>query len=223
MNGNVTPYLNNITSEHSSQPNYTAMVAASCQPIADLVNSLKSVPGLYDVDLAVGSQLDIVGQWVGVSRYLNVAIPGVYFTLDDANLGFDQGVWRDSSNPATGLTALPDDYYRLAIYTRILNNHWNGSLQDAYALSQILFAPLGYQLFIADYCNLTMSLGIIGGAPTPLLQALFTQGLINVKPAGVRIDSYIFPSNTGPMFALDINNVDFAGFDNGSWATIVTN
>ena len=118
MTADVTQYLALVSSEHSDKPNFNAMLAASVQPSADLAALYTTIPQLYDVDLAVGTQLDTIGQWVGITRALTTPLSGVYFAFDTANVGFDQGVWQGPYDPTTGLTSLPDDMYRLVLKVR---------------------------------------------------------------------------------------------------------
>lgn len=224
MSGNITPFTDNITSEHADKPNFVAMVGQTCQPSADLIELYNQIPLLYDVDVAVGTQLDVDGQWVGVSRYLNTPLTGVYFSFDILGVGFDEGVWLGPFDPITGLTRLPDDIYRILIKVKILNNHWNGSKNDAYTIFNTIFAQLGYSFFIEDYSDLSFNQGLIGPSyPVALVIALLTSGKLNVKPAGIRIRNYIYQSVPGPIFAFDINNSSFAGFDTGGWAIIIPN
>lgn len=224
MAGNITPYLSIITSEHSDKPKYTSMVGQTAQPFADLTALYDSIPLLYDVDVAVGAQLDTVGLWVGVTRQLTAPLAGVYFAFDTADVGFDQGVWMGPYDPATGLVSLPDDYYRMLIKIRILNNHWDGSKDQATTLVNAIFNVLGYQFFIKDHADLTMDMGLIGpGSPSAIVKALLTGGKFDVKPDVVHISNYIYQTVSGPMFAFDLNNSLFAGFDTGAWAQYIAN
>ncbi len=224
MTGSVTPYLGNITSAHADKPNFMAMVGASCQPSADLVAMYATIPLLYDADTAIGAQLDVVGQWVGVNRNLSIPLTGVYFSFDTDGVGFDQGVWMGPYDQVTGLVSLPDDYFRMLIKVRILNNHWNGSKSDAYTLVNAIFSVLGYTFFIEDPSNLTINLGLFGsGPPAALAKALLVSGKFDIKPATIHIAEYIYQSVSGPIFAFDINNSMFAGFGTGGWATVIPN
>ena len=74
----INDYINLITSEHADKSNFAATVALRCQPYVDLINFYQSVTSDYDLDTAIGTQLDVVGQWVGISRYLPVPLVGVY-------------------------------------------------------------------------------------------------------------------------------------------------
>ena len=223
MSGDITPYTDKITSEHDDKPKFFQVVSTSCQPSADLSSIYDLIPGLYDVDVAVGSQLDVVGQWVGVSRNLETPLAGVYFSFDTLLLGFDEGIWKGPFDPDTGITVLPDEFYRLVIKARILNNAWNGSTEDAYTLSNLVFSALGYQIYIEDPSNLTMRLGLIGpGPPAPIVQSLLVSGKLDIKPICVRISEYFYQSAEGPIFAFDINDGTlFGGLDMGSWAIVI--
>jgi len=194
MPGSTYSYTKLITSEHADKAKFMATVSASFQPFADLLDLYSQVPTLYDVDQAVGAQLDIIGQWVGRNRNLSLPIAGVYFAFDTPGLGFDQGVWLGPYDSATGVVSLSDQYFRLLIKSAIMNNQWNGSLADAYLFAGQVFDAFGYSFVINDYCNLTMSLEIQGPAnPPPLVVALLTGGYFDIRPAGILISSYIHP------------------------------
>jgi hypothetical protein len=224
MPGDVTPYTSLITSEYAASPNYMAMVAQTCQPFADIISMYRGAPFRYDVDTAIGTQLDVVGQWVGVDRRVEVPIVDVYFSFDIAGVGFDEGIWWTIGSPEYSVVMLPDDYYRSVIKARILNNHWNGSKEDAYALSDEIFGPLGMTLLIEDHSDLSMSLGLLGTAqPTPLSIALLISGKFDIKPAGVAIRDYFYPYAPGPIFGLgqskDTNVL--AGLGIGYWVQYI--
>lgn len=224
MAGDVSKYTGLVTSQHADKPKFISTVTTSCQPLADLSDLYSRIPQLYDVDVAVGQQLDVVGQWVGVSRELDAPLAGVYFAFDTIDVGFDQGVWLGPYDPVSGLVSLPDDFYRVVIKARILNNHWNGSKEDAYTLANAIFSILGFSLFMEDHSDLTINLGLVGAStPSAMVQALLTSGKFDVKPATIRIVNYLYSSAPGPMFAFDINNSTFGGFDQGSWATVIPN
>ena len=218
----VSTYTNLITSEHADKPNYVNTVALSCQPFVDEYDALNNLD--FDIDTAVGNQLDIIGQWVGMSRYLSEPLTGVYFTLDTGP-GLDSGILIGPFDPTTGLVALPDQFYRALLFSKILNNQWDGTKSGAYAISAALFSSLGYTLFIQDFSNLTMSLGIAGGVPPPIVIAMLVGGLLDIRPATVHITSYIYPSVAEPMFMLDapVSSPHFGGLDSGHFATVIPN
>ncbi|MBC7074652.1 MAG: DUF2612 domain-containing protein [Syntrophomonadaceae bacterium] len=207
-------YTDLITSEHAQKPKFTALVSALTGPMPSMQSALN---GVFDLDVAVGEQLDFIGQWVGISRNLKTPITDVFFSLDIAP-GLDSGIVWTPYTPTQGLEQLPDDQYRLVIRARILNNQWDGSLTQAYAIYDALFAGSALVPFIQDNADLTMYIGLTGAIPDALTLAMLTQGLLNAKPGGVRVLSYVTPSANAPIFALDVQNTSFAGLDSGAIA-----
>jgi hypothetical protein len=221
----VDDYSNLITVEHSDKAKFVSTVELSCKPFVDLQAVISEFNLKYDVDTAVGQQLDVVGEWVGISRLLPIPLTGVYFTLDSGP-GLDSGVLRGESDSLTELSSLPDDIYRVLIYSKILNNHWDGSKTQAYEISNRLFALNGYSLFIVDNCNMTMNVGVVGATTPPVIvQAMLLNHLFDIKPASVKIENYIWQTTSGKMFQFDAQpgNINFGGLDSGHFATITQN
>lgn len=215
MMGDVTPYTGLVTSEHASKPNFMASVTATCQPLADLIAVLNSIPSAYDLDQAAGAQLNTIGRWVGASRYVAQPLTGVYFSLDADGLGFDQGVIWAPGDPTTGLIALPDDIYLMLIKARIASNHWDGTKPGAYAIWNTLLSPYGLRILIQDNGDMTVTLALTGGYNNPTFQALFIGGHLNFRAAGVGVVGYFYPSADAPLFGLDVENDAIAGLDVG--------
>ena len=216
MSGDITPYQALVTSEHNQQPNYMAVIAATLQPLADQIDVTNTIALLYDLDTAVGSQLDTVGQWIGPSRYLDIELVNVYFSFDTAGLGFDQGAWA----PAGGgnvLTALPDDEYRLLLYATVAANHWDGTVPDALKLLNSFWNPLGYTMYIIDGQDMTMAFVLVGATPNAVTTALYAAGYLDVRPAGVLISNHYINNTGGPIFGFDEQDTFIAGFDHGFW------
>lgn len=221
INADLTPYLDLVTSEHRDKLKFIDALSVVLQPLADLQVVVGAMPSVFDLDLAVGDQLDKTGQWIGRTRFISAPLTGVYFSFDTLGVGFDEGVWQGPFDPDSGLVALPDDIYRRLLYATVAANQWDGSIPGAYEIWAIIFEPLGNQILIIDGGDMTMQLGIAG----PLLDAatyqLFVNGYLNLKPAGVRITDYIVPTVGGPLFGFDIENSTISGFDVGGWGAIV--
>jgi hypothetical protein len=216
MSGNVTSYTSLITSEHNQRPKFMAAVAALVQPFADQIALAQSVPALFDLDTAVGSQLDVVGQWIGVSRYLDVELANVYFGFDTTGLGFDQGAWAPVGGGSM-LVGLPDDEYRLLLYASVAANHWDGTVPGALTLLSNFWTPMGYSIYLIDGQDMSMSFVLVGAAPPAITTALYAGGYLDVRPAGVLVANHYINSTGGPIFGFDESNVVIAGFDSGYW------
>ncbi len=210
MTATAQSYLDLLPSQNRAQPNFSTMVSATVQPFVDAINVLNSVPILFDIDTAIGQQLDMIGQWVGVSRNLSTSLTGQYFSWDTPGSGWDQGVWHLPGDPLTGILILDDPYYRAVLKARILNNHWDGDITDAYALMSVVFATFGYTIGIQDFGNLTMGLVLMGPvAPDSVLNAIFLSGLLDVRPIGVQITSrvYLNAAKLDTTFILDTSQL----------------
>lgn len=184
----VSDYSGLITSEHADKPKFMAMVGAVAQCFVDQIGLLQSMPDAFDLDKAVGAQLDAVGLWVGLGRNIAVPISNVYFSWDIAGVGWDQGVWKQPGDPDTGITTMDDDTYRLILKAKIGSNHWDGSMEKSVPILESVFAISGAQARIVDNHDMTMTIIIIGGTLSALSQALISQGYIPLKPIGVSVD-----------------------------------
>ena len=217
-NGSIDNYLKLITSEHRVRPNFIAGVSATLQPLADLTYNLSGFSSVFDLDLAVGAQLDVLGQWIGVSRQLKTPITGVYFALDEEGVGFDEGTWWSTFQPQNELVFLSDDQYRLLLRARIANNNWDGTISGAYEIWDTIFAGTGFGILIQEAAVMHITFALTGSVPDAVTLALFTGGYLNIKPAGVYIDAFYTPTvSDAPYFGFDVQNDTIAGFDTGAW------
>ncbi|ALX12063.1 hypothetical protein P350_11165 [Burkholderia cepacia JBK9] len=213
----LNDYTALITSEHRSLPRFSAVLGALVQPLVDQMNLITSMPSKFDLDVAVGDQLDTIGVWVGVSRRIRTPLTGVYFSFDIAGLGFDQGAWKGPFDPDTGLTILDDDTYRLVIRAKIGANHWDGTLEQSAAILNSIFGA-GTHVYIEDHQDMSMTIGIAGKVPPATFLALLSGGYIPLKPEGVRVNYTIVTTVDGsPLFGFDMSNQLVAGFDVGAW------
>lgn len=213
----LNDYTSLITSEHRDKPRFAATVAAVVQPLVDQMNLLASMPGKFDLDVAVGDQLDTVGLWVGVSRRIRTTLTGIYFSFDIDGLGFDQAIWKGPFDPDTGLTVLDDDTYRLVIRAKIGANHWDGTLASSAAILNSIFGA-DTHVFIEDHQDMSMTIGISGKVPSAVFLALLAGGYITLKPEGVRVNYTIVTTVDGaPLFGFDMSGPYVAGFDAGAW------
>ncbi|CAJ0701530.1 hypothetical protein LMG19089_02862 [Ralstonia edaphis] len=213
----ASDYTALITTEHADKPKFMAMMAIVAQCFADQINVAQSIPAAFDLDQAVGVQLDAVGLWAGIKRQVKTPL-SVYFSLDTSGLGFDQGNWQGPFDPSTGLTSLDDGTFRTLIRAKIAANSWDGTIPGAAAAYANLFNGSGSYIFIQDNQDMTMTVGVSGAIPSALLRALFSGGYLPLKPEGVRANYLVPSANNTPLFGFDVQNQYIGGFDTGSWA-----
>lgn len=214
-------YQNLVTSEFRDKPDFMKMVELNTAVARRVQELLATLIPRFDVDEAVGVQLDVIGQWVGISRKVSIPIAGVYFSWDGADdVGWEYGTWQPANAPVD-ITLLPDDAYRTLIRAKIAANQWDGTTTGAYEIWNIIFPEL--TILIQDNQNMSYDLIILGAVIDSLTLALITGGYIPLKPEGVRVNSYIVVPEIGPVFAWDVDpETDLlAGWDTGQWPLII--
>lgn len=200
-----------VTSEHK-KPKFLALISAITAPFDVAMAMMASFPKEFDVDYAVGVQLDQVGLWVGIGRWLTFPLEGVYFSWEEPGPGWEEGIWKGPFDPGTGLTRLNDDNYRCLIKARIAANHWDGTIPGAYAVWSAAFADAGSKVLIQDNQDMTMTVGIAGLYPDAVFRALLTGGYIPLKPEGVRVKWYAVTPDGGAIFAWDCDSSELKGW-----------
>jgi hypothetical protein len=209
-------YLNLVTSEHAEQPKFMAMLTCVVSPLVQIQSLLDSFNKIFDLDLPpVGNQLDIIGEWVGVSRNVEIPIPGVFFGWDqDFSTGWEYGIWQDPTQ-TSAISVLPDDVYYSLIKAKIAANHWDGTTEGLYSIWSIIFPTIN--LLIQDDQNMSYRVAVQGQIIDSLSLALLRNGSFLLRPEGIQITEYIVPVNENKLFSWDIQNNYVDGWDLGSW------
>jgi hypothetical protein len=184
----IDPYLALIPDYNAVQPNFMAVLAATMQPLVDLQSFLSGLPEQFDLDTAIGAQLDIVGIWIGKSRQLSLPISNVYFSWDTPGLGWEQGSWQGAFDPADALANLDDGTYRQVLYAKVGSNHWDGTITGIVDILTALFGSQGVTITVVDGQDMTMTVTVTGTINSVIFKALLTGGQIPIKPEGVTIN-----------------------------------
>jgi hypothetical protein len=69
-------YLSLVTSQHKHRPRFMAVMEALLTPLCEVDDLLQSMRTAFDLDSAVGVQLDKTGEWIGRSRNLSLPWDG---------------------------------------------------------------------------------------------------------------------------------------------------
>ncbi len=223
-------YVNRIPWEHRlSAPKYELTIRTTVRPYVDMQNILSTFATLFDLDTAVGQQLDFTGEWIGRTRFLTVPLD-IFFSFDIPFLGFDEGLWYGPYEVSTGNVRLPDNY-RILLKATVAANYWDGTIPGAYNAWNTLFAGTGFNILIQDYENMQMAIALIGQQPDTITRALFTTGELDLKPAGVtlyHILPTVYPAGVvdgvvgTPLFGFDVDNENVGGFDHGAWGYVIS-
>jgi|SRR5271157_868767 len=179
----ISYYQSLLTSEYNSDQNTLDTIALTVQPYSDTIAFLQNLYQYFQLNSAGGDQLTKLGYWVGASRSVFVPLTGIYFTLDDATLGLDQGILQGPYDPMTGLISLPDDIYLMFIKILIGFNAWDGSISDLYTILNPFFTGLT----ITDYNNNTMLYALSQAQSAAIVNGMFLEGYFSIAPAGVQL------------------------------------
>jgi hypothetical protein len=183
----IQRYLNLVTSQHADKPKFMAWMEALLQK-EDAITELTLLVNIdFDIDVAVGPQLDALGSILGVSRVLKF------------------------QPTAGGNPILIDVDYRVALKAKISQNQWDGTIGQIYELWDNIFPNLG--LIIRDNQNMS-TISTVLGASTQIQKDLVNNGYIVPKSAAVSM-GYTFGEMYG--FGYDTENTLIRGYDEGMW------
>lgn len=130
---------------------FLATVRSQVQPQADAQAFVASLAQAFDLDEAIGAQLDVDGLWIGRSRNVPTPIPNTFFSWGIQNLGWGQGYWKGPYDSSQGISQLPDDDYRRLLYAKVEANSWDGTSVGALAILLSYFSDPATLVFINDY------------------------------------------------------------------------
>jgi hypothetical protein len=220
-------YLALIPSQHRQRPRYMATVEAVLRPAQAVDELLRELRTAFDLDTAVGQQLDAVGVRVGRTRHLHLPLEGVYFSYNVENVGWNEGIWKGPHDPESGLVTLTDDVYRLLLKAKVAANQWDGTIPGAYDVWALAFADLGSVIVIQDNQDMSMVVGIAGMRLSAVFEQLLLQQYVPLKPEGVRIKWYAVSKDGGPLFAWNCDSSALAGWSGndkqgGRWPVKLT-
>jgi hypothetical protein len=215
----IEKYLSLVPSFNRNKPKFRQMLQETLQPFVDAQNFIAELPGHFDVDVAIGVQLDVVGDWVGVKRRLPIPLQNFWFSWDTSGKGWDYGVWEDGDDlTITGIVKLGDDDYRALIKAKIAANGWNALVPDGQtALDEFFAGQQGALPFIQDRKDLTMAICVAGKVPSFIRIALLGGGYIKLKPAAIQAYYFITSVDEKPLFGFDMQNAYVSGWGIGAW------
>lgn len=184
----ISYYLGLITSEYQGSPKFLQWLSVLLKPLDDASQVLEALSQAYDLDQAVGVQLDALGVIVGQGRVMTF-------------------------QPSDGVSPVLDDTtYRLLLRARIARNLWDGSIDGLQATWKTLFP--GGSISIEDGQNMTAVI-VLSGAFTSIAKDLIVNDLIAARPEGV-LYNYTFGSL--PVFGFGPATTVIGGFGVGKWS-----
>lgn len=157
----INNYLNNITSQHRDKPKFISWLSKNLTIIDHAYMSIKSIDINFDIDNAIGKQLDTLGTVIGRKRVL---------TFQPLN----------GHNPT-----MDDETYRLVLKAKVAMNMWDGTIPQIYEIWSNIFKDIGLQ--IQDNQDMSFN-AYITGYVNQIRTDLIQHGYIVPKPEGVRVN-----------------------------------
>ncbi|MDU1232317.1 DUF2612 domain-containing protein [Clostridium butyricum] len=173
----IDKYLNSVTSQHRDKKKFIAWLSSSLTIIDHAYIMTKNMDNDFDLDNALGVQLDMLGQSIGRKRMLT------FQPLNDHNPVMD------------------DETYRLVLKAKVAMNNWDGKTESAYEIWDNTFKDIGLQ--IQDNQDMSVT-AYVTGYVNQIRQDLIQHGYIVPKPEGVRIN-YVGKSDIGFISYIGLN------------------
>jgi hypothetical protein len=220
MSRTVDEYAQLITQFHVHRPKFNATIRSLTSAPVQAGITAEDLPRAFDLDEAIGVQLDVVGEWVGRTRFVPYPMDTFWFTLDDPSRGLDMSVWRGPYDAEWGTYRLDDQIYRRLLYVKIALNVWDGTneamkndLRAFYGSDDI--SP-GSLPFLDDKGDKSATFGIAGAHPPPIVLAMLAWPALPMDVGGVTMRTRVASLDSSPLFGFDVDNAYVSGLDKGS-------
>lgn len=185
----VSSYLQLITSQYQNSTKFLLWLESVLNVFHDISVCAEAMPGYFDIDTAVGVQLDVVGLIVGQSRILTF-------------------------QPTEGVSSILDDaMYRKVLKLKAFTNYWKGTQSEVYSIWDLIFPDAN--LLIEDHQDMSATI-YINGTLSQIVIDMINQDLIIPRPEGVR---YFLEGTVTilPIFSYDKDDDFFKGYDEAVW------
>lgn len=158
---------------------------------------LDALDPAFDLDNAVGAQLDVLGRIVGISRSVPEVIAKVYFgfSINPANEGFADrfdslrigGPFFDKFSSAFTDLQLNDNDYRFFIRVKAAKNRASGYVSsDQYiSIQDVVLSAFEGQAYVIDNLDMTLTLYVSPTVSSDRLRLIRALNLLP-KPQAVR-------------------------------------
>ena len=171
----IAYYVNLLVLQYRQKPNARAMVATTVTPV--LMDYLPvAVQDAFDLNTAVGKQLDIIGKYCGVTRY---------------------------NNTFSGPITLTDSDFLSLIKMAITQNNAGSSLADIQALLNMFFPG---DILVFDFQNMRLDYYLTPAIGSAELAQVFVTSNILPKPMGVQLGVTVYSPNVFKFFGFRTTN-----------------
>lgn len=229
LENTVEYYKDLLLYQYINKPKARAVIGLLCeQALVDLLPI--AINDSFDINTAVGKQLEILGEYIGISRSINTIVGRDYFTFDDnVNPAAEVFGFTDYTDPALNATvetyayinyntsSLTDVEYRIFLQLKALLNTSTNNLSD---INKFLFDFFGTNLILCDQADMTISY-FVNPEISRIIAIASEQNLLP-KPMGVLICGVFESSDPLSIWGFSDYTVDnglsigFSDYETGS-------
>ena len=190
-------YVNLLIKQYWEKPKANAEIAMTASIWRKTFDWISSFRDMFDLDIATGDRLDIIGRIVGISRAIPYSIPKIAFGFDENPnaRGFDdlfsplvdRAPFQDLFEAASTELVLDDNGFRQFIRAKIFKNTANAYLlsDDSLSIQDAVVKIFGGLAYVTDNYDMTLTLHVSPVFNVTTLDAIVNMSLLP-KPQGVR-------------------------------------
>lgn len=201
MSDYIVGNVSNLIIQYGQKSNAVATVTAYSEEFELIYDNANILQMAYDLDFAVGKQLDIIGKIVGISRNVPFSIPKNYFGFSGHLNAYPFGSKFNSvvAYPFRGKFEilysdgkLNDNDYRFFIKAKIIKNYVTSKNIDSnnFSIQNAVDYLFNSKAYISDNHDMTMTLNIDSGFDISKLTYLENLDLLP-RPQGVRYNTFV--------------------------------
>lgn len=210
-------YYDLLIFQYQDKPKFKAELLALLEKFEDSKKLGDALLAGFDIDIAIGKQLDIIGKIVGLSRKTEDIIPKEYFGFKDINInatGFGGSFYKFGDEIYTDLE-LNDNDYRFFLKAKIANNFMKNNIHKINEIIDYLFNSNAY---VVDNRDTTFTLFVNQEVPLRLVSIAIDINLLP-RPQTIRYNNFIRYDEANTLGFRDVNP-NAVGFG-GSFARIL--
>lgn len=196
MNDFIQAYLNLLIFQYRDKPKASAEIQVILKEFGSIFDFYNSFETEFDLDIAQGKQLDIIGKIVGLSRNVPLAVAKKYFGFDDdtntfpfseLNGGVVSYPFKELDEEEYTDLQLNDIDYRFFLKAKISNNFAESDILSVNEIIMYLFNDLA---FVLDNYNMSLELYIDSSVDYEIVRTVQQLNLLP-RPQGVRYNNII--------------------------------
>lgn len=179
-----------IYAQYQNKPKAVAWYAIARKLGGSIESAAEAVRKSYDIDTAVGEQLNVIGRIVVAPRSFVGSMPlnpGLFDLTDGDEFGNDDAMFSALTIDQDG--QLSDELYRLVIKAKIVRNNGDATIENILAGMNFLL-PNAEVLRVTDGEDMSFSIEFYGQITNLERFALLNAGLVP-KPQAVRFNGFL--------------------------------